>query len=208
MAASAPALMPIGAAAATLPRSLDQLVESLADRIEGSLDGRWRPWALPTLATQAAEGPRARVLALRSFDRQHWKLTFQADARSDKVREVRAEPRVSVVFWDPADAIEARFSGRADIHQGDAIARDAWQRVSRLRHMACSIDAACGTPLREPQRFDALPATGELAMAFERFVVIVVELRALDWLWLGVDDMRRASLRRDGDAWTGQWIVP
>lgn len=203
-----PALAPIAAGAATLPATLTALVDELWRHIAQGLGGGWPPWALPTLATVGEDGPRSRVLALRCVDARSRRLEFHGDARSDKVREIGIDPRVSVAFWDPGDAIEARLCGAAAVHCGDGVARAAWQRVSPLRRMACAIDGAPGDELAAAKRFDELPASADSEVAFQRFAVIAVEVAAIDWVWLGQRDMRRARFRWTGADWYGGWAIP
>ena len=190
------------------PAQLHSLVDDVFRRIAGALDGRWPPWALPTLATIGEDGPRARVLALRAADAEARTLVFHADARSDKIRELTVDARVSVVFFDPADGIEARFTGGATVHRRDAVAHAAWQSVSPLRRRASRGLAAPGAHLAEPTPFDALPAQPDDAAGYDNFAVIEVAVEHLDWLWVGADDLRRASFAWTGAGWAGAWTVP
>jgi pyridoxamine 5'-phosphate oxidase len=200
--------MPISAPAEALPATLTAVLDELWRRIADGVGGRWPPWGLPALATLATDGPRVRVLALRGVDAKARRFTFHTDARSDKARELAADPRVSVVFWDPVDAIEARFTGTATLHRGDAITRAAWREVSPLRQMACAIEASPGDDIGASKRFDALPADSDDEIAFGHFAVIAVEASAIDWLWLGPQDLRRACFRWTGVDWSASWVVP
>jgi len=94
-------IAPIAAAPDSLPASFPGLLDDLWSRIQGGLNGRWPPWALPSLATISAEGPSARVLALRSVDPAARRFEFHTDARSSKVRELDFDARVSVMFGTP-----------------------------------------------------------------------------------------------------------
>jgi pyridoxamine 5'-phosphate oxidase len=156
---STPLFAPIAAPVESLPQTLPAVLDDVWRRIAAGLNGRWPPWALPMLATLSPHGPRARVLALRSVDPGERLFVFHTDARSDKVRELRADGRVSVIFWDPGDAIEARFTGTASVHCRDQVAREAWQQVSLLRRMASAIEYAPGAVISALSRFDTLPAT-------------------------------------------------
>jgi len=200
--------MPIAAPSETLPSTLTAILEELWQRIASGVNGRWPPWGLPTIATIAPDGPRARVLALRGVEATARRFVFHADARSDKVRELAADPRVSVLFWDPGDAIEARFVGTGVLHHADPTARAAWRNVSPLRRMASAIRSAPGAEIDVSARFVALPADPDDEIAFQHFAVIVVEAIAIDWLWLGPQDMRRARFRWNGTDWSGAWVVP
>ena len=167
---SIPRFAPIAAPIESLPQTLPALLDDVWRRIAAGLNGRWPPWGLPTLATLSAHGPRARVLALRSVDPGERLFVLHTDARSDKVRELRADSRVSLVFWDPGDAIEARFTGTASVHCRDEVAREAWQQVSLLRRMASAIEYAPGAVLSAPSRFDTLPTTADNEVALSHFV--------------------------------------
>ena len=199
---------PIAAPIESLPQTLAALLDEVWRRIAAGLNGRWPPWGLPTLATLSPHGPRARVLALRSVDPAERLFVFHTDARSDKVRELRADSRVSLVFWDPEDAIEARFTGTASVHCRDQVAREAWQEVSQLRRMISAIDYTPGAVLSAPTRFDTLPATADNEVGLSHFAVVHVHATALDWFWLGPGDMRRALIRWTDSGLSAAWVVP
>jgi pyridoxamine 5'-phosphate oxidase len=201
--------MPVAADPGTLPQTLPDVLESLWTRIGAGLDGRWPSWALPALVTVTEDGsPRARVLALRAVDRDARRLVFHTDARSDKVREIEREQRVAVLFFDRDDAVQARFDGACAVHHADPVAAAAWRGVSELRRAACATEAEPGSPLDAPQPFVSLPATASGDDAFTNFAVLVVEADAIDWLWLGPQDMRRARFAWVGGHWSSSWIVP
>jgi len=201
-------IAPVAAAPDSLPASFPRLLDDLWSRIRGGLNGRWPPWALPSLATNSPEGPSARVLALRSVDPAARRFEFHTDARSSKVRELEFDARVSIVFWDPGDAIEARFSGVASIHCCDDIAKAAWQAVSPLRRMASGITLPPAAALAVSERFDALAASNDDEVAFGHFAVVHITAGALDWLWLGPGDMRRAIVRWTDAGCSATWVVP
>jgi hypothetical protein len=205
---SARSIAPIAGAPDSLPASFPRLLDDVWSRIQNGLNGQWPPWALPTLATISPEGPRARILALRSVDPAARRFEFHTDARSSKVRELEFDARVSLVFWDPDDAMEARFSGVASIHCRDGIAHAAWQAVSPLRRMASGVTLAPAAALSASARFDSLPASDDNEVAFGHFAVVHITATALDWLWLGPGDMRRAIVRWTDAGCSAAWVVP
>ena len=159
------------------------------------------------LATQSRDGPRARVLALRAAQPEARTFVFHCDARSEKVREIDADARVSVVFWDPGDGIEARFVGRAVVHRQEDVTHAAWQGVSRLRRLASRTAKAPGAKLDTATRLDELPQAS-YTDGYENFAVIHIEVDRLDWLWVGADDLRRASFVWKTSRWVGAWTAP
>jgi pyridoxamine 5'-phosphate oxidase len=201
--------MPIAAAAGTLPPTLPAVLDTLWARIAGALDRRWPAWALPTFVTVGEDGaPRARVLALRGVDPGTRRFVFHTDARSDKIRDIAGEERVALLFFDRDDAVQARFDGFAVVHHADPVAAAAWRDVSGLRRAACAVESEPAAPLDAPQAFDTLPATADGDAAFTNFAVVVVEVDAIDWLWLDPGDMRRARFGWTGGHWSSSWIVP
>jgi len=91
-------LTPLRSTAMPAAGDLRALVDDVRNRIARALDGTWPPRALPTLATIAADGPRARVLALRTADAATGTFVFHADARSDKIRDGVLAPHAR---WPP-----------------------------------------------------------------------------------------------------------
>ena len=201
--------MPIAAPADSLPATLPAVLDDLWGRIGASLDGRWGPWALPTLVTVTDDGsPRARVLALRAVDPAARRFEFHTDARSDKLREVAAEARVALLFFDRDAAVQARFDGTCDVHHADPVAAAAWRDVTGLRRAACAVEAEPGSPLDASQPYATLAATVAPDAGFTNFAVLTIEVDAVDWLWLGPRDMRRARFAWIGGHWSSSWIVP
>jgi pyridoxamine 5'-phosphate oxidase len=201
--------MPIAAPAGSLPPTLPAVLDGLWERIGSALDGRWGPWALPTLVTVADDGsPRARVLALRAVDPLARRFVFHTDARSDKLREVAAEARVAVLFFDRDAAVQARFDGTCEIHHADPLAAAAWRDVSGLRRAACAVEAEPGSPLDAAQPYATLAAASSPDAGFTNFAVLTIEVDAVDWLWLGPQDMRRARFAWIAGHWSSSWIVP
>ena len=200
---------PIATVADSLPASLAQLQDELWTHICNALDGRWLPWSLPVLVTVTPDGaPRPRVLALRAADRAARIFTFHTDARSLKVSDLRSNSRASLLFFDRDDAIQARFDGTAVVHRVDAHAKTAWANVSPLRAHASAVALAPGTPLSSSQRFDDLALLSEPTQTIENFAVVEIEVDAIDWLWLGPHDLRRARFTWTGRDWSGAWVAP
>ena len=204
----APAI-PIAAPADSLPAGLPHVLDAVWSALARGVQDRWTPWALPMLATVGSRGqPEARVLALRGADREARTLTFHTDARSGKVAALAGNRQAAVTFWDPGDAVEARFTGRITVHHEDDLALACWQDASALSKSAAAIALAPGTPLTRPTPFGQLVQEGSADMAFSHFAALVLEIETLDWLWLGPRDLRRARFVWGGRDGAGQWIVP
>jgi pyridoxamine 5'-phosphate oxidase len=201
--------LPLAAPADSLPSTLAGVVDAVWTAIERGCAERWTPWGLPALVTGGADGhPRARTIALRGVEREARRLLFHTDRRSDKVSALKADPRASLLFWSPGEAVEVRLTGRVALHVDDALAQDAWRTASPLSRSAARIALAPGTRLQRSTPFESLVQEGDPAMAFSHFAALGFVADTLDWLWIGRHDLRRARFQWVGQGWIGSWIVP
>ncbi|MCR9070361.1 MAG: pyridoxamine 5'-phosphate oxidase family protein [Alphaproteobacteria bacterium] len=162
---------------------LDALAADVLSRLETAVDGREGPWRTPMLATAGPEGPSARVVVIRSIDPRTRRLEIFTDARSAKVREIEADPRVALAFWDPTAQQQLRMS---------AVARSVGDReqIDSRWHAIGAIGQAL---------YDGDPA---------RFVVIEAVWTEWDWLWIGGKPHRRARFSWLRGVPEGRWIDP
>jgi len=71
---------------------------------------------------------QSRIVVLRSFS-PNWEFEFYTDHRSLKVEEIKKNPVLSALFWDPSKRIQVRIESEAAIHNRDEIARSRWEKV-------------------------------------------------------------------------------
>ncbi len=204
-----PPAIPITAPDGSLPAKLPALLDALWRRLEDGVRERWTPWGLPALLSAGPHGiAQGRVVALREVDPERRMFLFHTDARSDKAQALAADPRAGLLFWDPSDAVQVRFDGRVELHCGDALARVAWRDASPLSKSAAGGHLAPGTQLYASTPFTELPGIADEGAARSNFTLIVFAAHAIDWLWLGRGDLRRARFRWTGADWAGTWVVP
>ncbi len=173
------------------------------------LDRAWSIWArgvadgaaparLPALATMGAEGPTARIVALRGAERREGRLNVHTDTASAKIAELAADPRASLLVWDAADQVQLRARVTVQTLTG-AAAEPAWARVPEAARHSYGKLPAPGTPLPGPDAHRTRPAQA-------RFAVLACRIEAIDVVFLG-ELHRRARYTRSG-GWIGQWLSP
>jgi general stress protein 26 len=150
------------------PDDLDTLADRIVRRLVDAADRRQGAWRTPVLSTLTPDGPTARVIVVRSLDADACALEIFTDARSAKVVEIAADPRVALTFWDPQASEQLRMTGEARAVTDPAEIADRWQAIG-----------ATGQAL-----YDGDPG---------RFVVLEVVWTAWDWLWIGAEPHRRAT---------------
>jgi pyridoxamine 5'-phosphate oxidase len=198
---------------APVPSFYDDLGETLAEawRLIGrGVADRRSPFHHPTAATIGIDGrPQARTVILRSCDAAGRTLRFHTDGRSEKVRELAADGRIGLHFYDPGSKIQLRLAGVATLHRDDAVADAAWAGSRAFSRQCYGIEPGPGVEIGAGGAF-ALPEGTDEATAGGRanFCAVVASVTALEWLYLAAAGHRRARFRWDGEALDATWLAP
>lgn len=200
------------------------MTESLA--LDGVLNGVWQklsaavhnpaaPMRLPVVATSGQQGtPSARTVVLRSVDELKHELVFYTDRRSVKYLEIEAQPRLSFVFYDPADQTQIRMVANAELHTEDDVADGAWAACPLSSRRAYLSQRGPGTTVPDPvsglpgDLDTRLPTKAETEVGRAHFAVVVCTVLSVDWLDLNQSGHRRAVYQRSGDRYLGRWVIP
>ncbi|QMW24711.1 pyridoxamine 5'-phosphate oxidase family protein [Sandaracinobacteroides saxicola] len=176
---------------------------------------RRSPWHVPVVATVGLDGaPEARVMVLRAADEAGRTLRLHSDSRSAKVRELAANPAVSLLCYDAPLRLQLRLRGRAWYEAASPVADAAWSATrpfSRRCYMAPDAPGA-ETPLPAsglPTGLDERePGLAESEAGRGAFGVMLVAVDSLEWLFLAHAGHRRGRLDWDGGHWRGRWLLP
>jgi hypothetical protein len=166
---------------------------------------RRTPNTLAALATVTPSGaPRLRSVILRACDPEAGTVAFATDARSAKVAEIAAEPRVAMTFWDDGTGVQIRLDGRATpADAGESHRRWAALGVHTRRGYGSPSDP--GRPLA-PGEEPAGPDAEEHWSG--RFAWIEVRVDRIDRLDISTDPHERTVLSRTDRGWSGGRVVP
>ena len=170
---------------------------------------------LAVLASAGLDGfPAARTVVLRAVDPVARALRVHTDRRAPKFAEIETDPRISILFYDPAARLQFRFRARATLHTGDAAAREIWRDVpasSRRCYLGLAPGSVSATPISGlPAGLETrTPTPAESEPGITNFVVIRASLLGLDWLHLASGGHRRARFDwDDGGAGSATWLAP
>ncbi|MBL0373963.1 pyridoxamine 5'-phosphate oxidase family protein [Rhizobium sp. KVB221] len=162
------------------------------------------------LATIGLDGsPNLRTIVLRRFDPAAGALSFVTDIRSPKIEQLRRDPRVSLVGFDPSALIQLRVAGQATVVSDDGIRRNVWHSLRGKTLILFDAPLAPGTmindsdaPSHDKDEDDA-PAE-----PFDRFALVTVTLSHMEWLDLSLPQNERFAFQRRGDDWVGNRLAP
>lgn len=175
-------------------------------RLTHAARARHDPWRWPVLATVALDGaPSARVVVLRTVEPADGLIRVHSDSRAAKVAEIAAEPRVALTFLDAGHAgrpaLQLRLTGMAACERAPAQLEAAWARVPEESRRNYSGGLPPGTPLPDGACAAVVPSGDS-----RHFAMLRVQVRRLEWLWLG--EQHRRGLFRAEDNWRAIELVP
>jgi hypothetical protein len=191
----------------------DALAEESWSRLQHSGDDPNHPMRLLVLATVCTAGaPEARLMVLRGADRRLGKLWFYSDRRSEKIEQLRRQPQVTAVTYDPASG---RRSPRSPMTRPAACSCDCGERPASTNRerWRTSTGARLGWPSGRsmPRRTlrggpCGIDAGGE-ATARGNFAVIEITVDSIEWLQIADGEQRRAIMFAATN-WAVQALAP
>lgn len=174
--------------------------------LDGAMDRRTVAHT-PTIVTISDDGrPRARTVVLRGCERDTCQLRFHTDRRSSKIAALRADPRAMLHVYDPGAKVQLQLDCRAELHIDDQISIAAWDAAQAMSRICYQVSKAPGTEIETPglAQFDPDTTNG----GAENFMVVTLNVEAIEWLFLDARGHRRARFTRSGGSWDGKWLVP
>lgn len=185
-------------------------LELLLTQIWTALEsGNGRPeapfWA-GILGTTGSDGCLMRVMVVRRVSRTDRELICCSDVRTEKIQQIKSNPQVQWLFFDPLTKVQIRAEGNAVVHQGDELTTALWNESPAVHRARYRSAAAPGCVIDSPEnlRFEPGKSDGE---GIDHFAVIRSTVRAFDWLWVGPAGNRRARFEWDGTKFRGAWLV-
>jgi pyridoxamine 5'-phosphate oxidase len=185
------------------------VIEPNLDRVWAALMAGAQPGRTPFTVVQLAtsgldDAPKVRSVILRSADAERGAVSFFTDLRSAKIKEMRRQPRVSLIGYDADAGFQIRLEGKATIDKEGREKAAAWAACRSHTRALFQHTLPSGTPIAAPA--EAAPADdgdGE-----RHFAVVVVSIIRIDWLDISGPLHLRAVFQRDGYDWRGGWVAP
>ncbi|HKK48041.1 MAG TPA: pyridoxamine 5'-phosphate oxidase family protein, partial [Alkalispirochaeta sp.] len=133
----------------------DQELREIWDELEAGVAQGPHPFhtaALATVGTHSGTPVAAevRTVVLRYVDREGWRVDLHTDLRSPKVAEIRANPAVSLLFYDAPGKRQLRAKGRATIHTQDDLTAARWETMRSQSRECYRAPGAPSSPVAGP----------------------------------------------------------
>ena len=177
--------------------SLHLIETSCWQELERAVREREHGWHALTLATVGEDRAEARLVVVREVLAAERSLRFYTDARSPKVRQLRAHPGGTLVGWHPRLAWQLRLRVQLTLEADAELVRSRWAQVM---HWPSAQDY-----LAERAPGDHIERPGPEVGNRDHFAVITARVESMDWLELHAEGHRRAVFNGTQDA---RWVVP
>ena len=159
-----------------------------------------KPNARTVLATIGQDGaPEARIVVLRSADRQAGTVAVHTDTGSVKVTELQRDARASLHIWNEEAQLQMRLRGEVRIATGPEVSH-LWARMPDPSRANYGVTPTPGTEIAQSDAYERHADPARLAQ-------LTLHIAEMDVVHLSDDYHRRALYRRD-DNWQGQWLAP
>ncbi|AOJ77614.1 pyridoxamine 5'-phosphate oxidase family protein [Burkholderia ubonensis] len=191
--------------------SLAHVYDRLWSCLESGVGPQRSPFTMLQAATLGLDGaPKVRTLVLRQVRRAGHVLSFHTDARSEKVAELRRDPRIALIGVDLDALVQIRVEGVASICADEAQRRAVWQASRPHTLLLYRAPLPPGTPIDAPGHAHVAPApsTASAADGYANFCVLDVAVTRIDWLDLARSGHRRALFELHDDGYDGRWVAP
>lgn len=188
--------------------SLAQTYERLWSCLESGVSVQRSPFTMLQAATLGVDGaPKVRTVVLRQVSRSDRVLSFHTDARSEKVAELRRDPRIALVANDLDALVQIRVEGVASICDDEAQRRAIWQSSRPHTLLLYRAPLPPGTPVESPEaaHVDGTASTDD---GYDNFCLLHVTVTRIDWLELARAGHRRAVFDLHEGGYEGRWIAP
>ncbi|VWM08998.1 pyridoxamine 5'-phosphate oxidase family protein [Burkholderia lata] len=188
--------------------SLAQTYERLWSCLESGVSVQRSPFTMLQAATLGVDGaPKVRTVVLRQVSRADRVLSFHTDVRSEKVAELRRDPRIALVANDLDALVQIRVEGVASICDDEAQRRAIWQSSRPHTLLLYRAPLPPGTPVESPEaaHVDSTASTDD---GYDNFCLLHVTVTRIDWLELARAGHRRAVFDLHEGGYEGRWIAP
>ena len=180
---------------------LDDVRFKVAKELQSAVNDTGHPFRFLVLSTVSGQQPVSRYVVLRQAT-ETLDCYVYTDARSGKVEDLRANPRASLLFYNPLLRAQVRLMGSVEIHHQDKLAEVAWANINDHRPYAAILTP--GKVIDQPEQ----AYEWSKGIDNKHFVVLKLKCQMMEVLQLNGCEHIRASFNRDGDSWKGNWIAP
>lgn len=196
--------------------TLNDIWEFFIQQLRRGVVDNKSPFHLPVFISKNEKSPNPRVVVLRKFEVDPFRLSIHTDSRSEKFTELNNSPDSSWLFWNPRSRVQLRMYGSSKIYHKDEQSLAAWKELSPGTQKNYSAQIGPGSAIDHYQKgIDTYHRAEQVTNAqsqswYEHFCLITSSIYKIEFLQLDPKGHIRAEFTRNDVAknWNSQWLVP
>ena len=194
--------------------NLDKVNQKIWEMLNSGLKNRDAPFHIPVFICGNKEKFDGRIIVLRGVDDKEKKLWFHSDIRSNKVKDLKVNPKATLLFYDKKEKIQLRISGICKINYQNSFTEASWEKTVHMSRQCYLGDKAPGLDFTSPTSgltpdVDNLKYSKEESeVGYKNFCVIETYIKSIEWLYLAAKGHRRAYFFLNKKQLEKKWLIP
>ncbi|MEA1784989.1 pyridoxamine 5'-phosphate oxidase family protein [Arenibacter sp. GZD96] len=179
----------------------DQRLQEVKEALQQSLHQKTHPFRFMALGTvDAHNAPSLRTVVLRDIS-EHFNLIFYTDMRTEKIRHIKKNNKVSLLLYNPDTFLQLKIDGIAHIHNAMESHKAIWETM----HANAKRDYTAALPPGAPLDTDT-----ELTFLTDKnyFCSVEVAPYSIDYLKLQKPHHLRIRFTKTKEMWQSAIVVP
>ena len=182
--------------------TLENVGESIISCINNGVHDRKSDFHTFTLCT-GFKSISGRTVVIRGYDSEKNIIIFHSNYSSEKINEIKDNPKVCCVFYSRKDKIQMRCYGMAELNYQNDQTKTSWAKMGHMSKECYFQNPLPGTKLKDFNSFTTSPLTTES----KYFCVVTIKIDKIDWLYLKREGHRRAEIYLNNIA-QSHWLSP
>ena len=194
--------------------NLDKVNEKIWEMLNSGLKNRDAPFHIPVFICGNKDKFDGRIIVLRGVDEKEKKLWFHSDIRSNKVKDLKINPKATLLFYDKNEKIQLRIAGICKINYQNSFTESSWKKTVHMSRQCYLGDKPPGLDFPTPtsgltQDVDNLRYSKEESeVGYKNFCVIETYIKSIEWLYLAAKGHRRAYFTLNKKQLEKKWLIP
>jgi len=159
-----------------------------------------------SLATSSKNQVSNRTVVLRDCNEKDREISFYTNNLSKKINDINLNPNVECLFYSKINNTQIRVSGIAEIFAMNNICEKKWTEMNSQSKQCYFQNTAPGEIIDNPKQVQ-IENLGDLNIISKNFVIVKINISAIDWLYLSPKGHRRAKFEKNID-FKGSWVAP
>ena len=193
---------------------LDKTYLKAWDLLKKGLENRNAQFHIPVFITGNKNEFDGRIVVLRGVDEKEKKIWFHSDIRSNKIKNIKANPLASLLFYDKSEKVQLRVFVSTKINYKNDISKKSWKKTAHMSRQCYLGNEAPGLKVQNPtsglsEDVDNSKYTlEESEIGYKNFCVIECFILSIEWLYLASKGHRRAKFFLKDNQVDKKWLIP